>query len=31
MEGSPSDYFEASKDEQRKYINRLLALVRKYS
>lgn len=31
MEGSPSDYFEASKDDQHKYINQLLALVRRFS
>jgi len=31
MEGSPSEYFEASKEDQRKYINQLLALVRRYS
>jgi hypothetical protein len=31
MKGSPGDFFEASKDDQRKYINQLLAFVRRYS
>lgn len=31
MEGSPGDFFEASKEDQRKYINQLLALVRRFS
>ncbi len=31
MEGSPSDHFKASKDDQHKYINQLLALVRRFS
>lgn len=31
MEGSPGDFFEASKDDQHKYINQLLALVRRFS
>jgi len=31
MANSPGDFFEASKDDQRKYLNQLLALVRRYS
>jgi hypothetical protein len=31
MEDSPGNFFEASKDDQRKYINQLLALVRRFS
>lgn len=31
MEGSASDFFEAPKEDQRKYINQLLALVRRFS
>ena len=31
MESSPGDFFEASKDDKHKYINQLLALVRRFS
>ncbi|MBE7423205.1 MAG: hypothetical protein HS110_12380 [Zoogloeaceae bacterium] len=31
MEDGPGEFFKASKDDQRKYINQLLALVRRYS
>lgn len=31
MESGPNDFFEASKEDQRKYMNQLLALVRRFS
>lgn len=31
MESGPNDFFEAPKEDQRKYMNQLLALVRRFS